>query len=178
MSYILIAYILVGIEFTVAQQLCAKIDFDRAFYSEYRECKEQRLPALYIKDYASDPEVPLYRRNSTFFLSNDFYGFSCIESNIVLTFNQFTSIETAIYLRSTENSFVEVNVYDATINARMNSFRRSGTPNASWYILRGKVDTNISNARVSLSIEKVNKLELREYEIHYNLPIILSTNAS
>lgn len=147
LSYIL----LVLCDLTMAQQLCAKIDFDRTTFPEFRECKEQRLPQLYIKEYLLNRGVPPYKPTSRFFLSNNFYGFSCVESNIFLTFNQHTSIEAALYLKSIENGFVEINIYDANLNALVKSIRSDGTQN--WDILRGSIDRNISNARVSCTIK-------------------------
>lgn len=147
---LLIAFILFRlVRCDLAQELCVKIDFDRPSYSEFRECKEQRLPALCIENYTSHHEVPPYQPTSKYFLSNNFYGFSCIESNIILTFDQNTFIEAALYLRSIGNAFVEINIYDANINALMKSIRSDGIARDSWLILRGTIDGNISNARVS-----------------------------
>ncbi|XP_055326744.1 uncharacterized protein LOC129580396 [Sitodiplosis mosellana] len=146
----LAAFILLNfVHLTVAQQLCTKIDFDRTVLPEFRECTDQRLPALYITDYASHREVPPYRPASPYYLSNSYFGLSCIESVIVLAFDKYTSIEAAIYLKSLGSAFVEINVYDAThINSLVKSFRSDGTQN--WSILRGSVDRNISNARVEI----------------------------
>lgn len=150
-SRYVIALLLVFCELTMCQQFCAKINFDRPVFSEFRECKEQYLPPFYIKDYASNRGVPPYSLTSKYFLSNNYYGFSCMESNIIFSFNRNTYIEAAIYLKSLPNAFVEINVYDGNKNELIKSIRSDGTQN--WSILRGNVNGNISNARVRCAIK-------------------------
>lgn len=140
---------------TLAQINCAQIDFNRTTYPEFRECKGKFYPIFVIKDYASHSnEVKPYRNTSRYYLSNNFNEFSCVESAMFFVIDNYTKIEAAIYLKSIESSFVEIVVYDADRNERIDSLRTDGTN--GWQILQKNIRFNIHNARVSVPFPRID----------------------
>lgn len=132
---------------TLAQMNCAKIDFNRTTSPEFAECQGKNQPNFRIKNYAIEKELTPYRPNSKFYLSNNFHdSYSCAETIIQLTVNPTTIIELAVYLKSVGLSFLEIVVYDADRNERIDSLRTDGTN--GWQIIYKNLRRTIQNARV------------------------------
>lgn len=148
----LVVFLTVCCDVTSAQMACAKIDFNRTSFTEFRECQGKYSPILAIKDYASHPNVKPYRPKSQYFLSNNFNTYSCIESSQLFAIDTNTLIEAAIYLKSIENSYIEIVIYDADRNERIDSLRNDGT--TGWMELKGKMTHVIHRARVCRMILK------------------------
>lgn len=133
---------------SLAQINCAKIDFNRTAFPEFRDCQGKNLPNFMIKTYSIQTELTPFRLNSKYYLTNNFHdSYSCAESAIQLTLNPTSIIEAAIYLRSPDSSFLEIAVYDVERNERIDSFRTDGT--IGWQILYTNIRRTILNARVS-----------------------------
>lgn len=82
-GYLVLALI-VFCDITLANKYCAKIDFSRPIYPEFRECLGQNFLSFRSQSYAKSKDLPKFRQNSRFFLSNVYFNYSCIE-----TYNDF-----------------------------------------------------------------------------------------
>lgn len=142
----LFVFLMVLCDRTSAQLHCAQIDFNRTSYPEFRECIGKYYPVFIIKDYALFRDLKPYRPTAHYFLSNNFDSFSCIETSMHFVINANTTIEAAIFLKSIGNSFVEIVIYDADRNERIDSLRSDGTN--GWLNLQAKMFHNINNAQV------------------------------
>lgn len=152
---ILAVFLTVFCDVTLAQINCAQIDFNRTTYPEFRECKGKFYPNFVINDYAlHSNEVKPYRNTSRYYLSNNFNEFSCSESVKLFVIDNYTRIEAAVYLKSIESSFLEIVVYDADRNERIDALRTDGTN--GWQILQKNIRFNIHNARVSVPFPRID----------------------
>lgn len=143
---ITLVVILVLCDKSSAQIHCAQFDFNRTSDPEFHECPGN-YPIFIIKDYTTHRDIiKPYRLTSHYFLSNNFESFSCIESSMHFVFDTKTTIEAAIYLKSFGNSFIEITVYDADRNERIQTLRSDGT--TGWFILQSKIHQIVHNAQV------------------------------
>lgn len=141
---------------TLAQANCAKVDFNRTTFPEYGVCQGKNQPNFVIKSYSVLKELTPYRQQSVYYLSNNFHDtYSCAESTIPLTVNPTSLIEAAVNLKSVGSSFLEIVVYDADRNERVDSVRTDGTN--GWQIIHKNLHRTIQHARVS-SILHLNNL--------------------
>lgn len=132
---------------TLAQTNCAKIDFNRTTFPEFGVCQGKNQPNFVIKSYSGQKELAPYRQKSVYYLSNNFHdSYSCAESTIPLTVNPTSLIEAAVNLKSVGSSFLEIVVYDADRNERVDSLRTDGTN--GWQIIHKNLGRTIQNARV------------------------------
>lgn len=137
-----------------AQNVCAKIDFNRTISQDFVECHGKYQPIFVIKDYATHRELKPYRPTSRYFLSNNFDMYSCGETRMHFSLNAESSIEASIFFKSIGNAFFEIIVYDSIKNVRVTSVRSDGT--AGWFILRDHIRSNIQNARVSEEFQQAS----------------------
>lgn len=130
-----------------SQMNCAKIDFNRTTTPEFGECLGKNQPNFVIKSYQTQKELTPYRPNSKYYLSYNFHdSYSCGESTMQLTVNPTSLIEAAIHFKSAGSSFLEIVVYDADRNERIDSLRTDGTN--GWQIIYKNLRRTIQNARV------------------------------
>lgn len=135
--------------FSLAQTNCVKIDFNRTTSPEIAECFGKNQPNFVINTYELQKELIPYRPNSKYYLSYNFHEtYSCAESTMQLTVNPTSIIEAAIYFKPVGSSFLEINVYDANRNERIDSLRTDGTN--GWQIFHKNLHKTIQNARVCL----------------------------
>lgn len=147
MFFFIAILIVINNDLSLAQMNCAKIDFNRTSVPELRECKGKNLPNFVIKTYSKELEPAPYRSNAIYFLSNNFHDtYTCTESTMQFTMKPTTLIEAAVYLKSFGISFLEIVVYDADRNERIDSVRTDGTN--GWQILHANIRKTIQNARV------------------------------
>lgn len=145
-----LTFLVVFCDRTTAQSFCAKVDFNRTAFPEYNECSGKFYPNFVVKDYAMAKNIQPYRPYTKYYLTNNFDQFSCAESNIRISINPSSVIEAAIYLNPIGNAFVEINIYDADRNVRVDSLRSDGT--SEWFILKKNMQSIIPNARVKTFI--------------------------
>lgn len=133
---------------SVAESNCAKIDFNRTTSPEFGVCQGKNQPNFVIKSYSVQKEPAPYRQNSKYYLSNNFHDtYSCAESTIPLSVNPTSLVEAAVYLKSSVgSSFLEIVVYDADRNERVDSLRTDGTN--GWQIIYKNLHKTIPHARV------------------------------
>lgn len=130
--------------------LCSKIDFNRYEYRDFRQCSGQNIPIFVVKQYATTSDVYKYRPNSIYYLSTDFYNFSCIESVKRFSMDRNTRIEVAVYLKTTTYANIEIAIYNDR-HRRIYSWineTTAGRP-SSWFVMQGVVYETIPNAMVS-----------------------------
>lgn len=151
-NILLLTFLVVFCDLASAQSFCAKIDFNRTIFPEFREC-QGNFQKFVIREYGMGKDVKPYRTDSKYFLTNDLDKYSCAESNIRLSINPSTTIEAAIYLKSAGGAFVEINIYDVDRNARVDTLRNEGT--SGWFILKKNMETTIPNARVSIRFSRI-----------------------
>lgn len=138
-------------DFTLAQMKCVKIDFNRTTSPEFGVCLGKNQPNFVIKTYEKQKEFIPHRLNSKYYLSNNFHdSYSCGESTMLLTVNPTSIIEAAIYFKSVGSSFLEIVVYDANRNERIDSLRTDGTN--GWQIIYKNLHRTVQSARVGLSL--------------------------
>lgn len=130
-----------------AQNYCAKVDFNRAAFSEFRQCYGKSLPVFVTKDYQTHREIRPYRPASRYYLGTNIDSYSCIESSFKFSMNAMTRIEAAVYLKSVLNAFIEIVVYDADRNMPVYSWRNE-TANGNWFLIHGEIRSTIPNAQV------------------------------
>lgn len=147
--FFLAILIVINNDLSSAQMKCVKIDFNRTTFPEFRICQGKNLPSFVVKEYSAQKELTPFRPNSKYYLSYNFHdSYSCAESNIQLTVNPTSIIETAVYLKAAGSSFLEIIVYDADRNERIDTLRTDGTN--GWQILYKNLRKTIQNARVCL----------------------------
>lgn len=141
-------------QLTLAQKYCAKVDFNRTNFNEFRECSLSYLPELKIKEYSKTSEVHPYRKTSRYYLSTDFINqYSCIMTSEKYALSPTTRIEAAVFLKSFANAFVKFFVYDTDNNMEIYSWRNS-TSSPNWFIFNAEVKINIPHAVVYFPYEK------------------------
>lgn len=144
---------------SLAQISCARIDFNRTTFPEFITCEGKNQPNFVIKSYFAQKELTPHRQKSIFYLSNSFHDtYSCAESNIPLTVNPTSIIEAAVNLKSVGSSFLEIVVYDADRNERIDSVRTDGTN--GWQIIHKKLQRTIQHARVRFISDFMNLHDL------------------
>lgn len=141
-----VTFFMVFCDRSSAQIHCAQIDFNRTYISEFKECTGKYHPVFIIKEYAQHHDLKPYRPTSHYFLSNNFESFSCAETSMHFTIDANTTIEAAVFLKTIGNSFVEIVIYDADRNERIDSLRSDGTN--GWLNLQSKMFHNVRNAQV------------------------------
>lgn len=129
-----------------AQSPCAKIDFNRTMFHEFRECRQRYNPVFAIKDYTAN-NIPKYRPNSRYFLGTNFNEFSCIESMARFPLNPNSFIDAPVYFKSTPGAFIEIIVYDMDRNLPVYSWRNNDGKGA-WSIAHIDIRSQIPNAQV------------------------------
>lgn len=133
----------------LAQTNCVKIDFNRTTFPEFETCLGKNLPNFMIKSYATQNELTPFRPTTNYYLSNNFFdSYSCAESSLPSTIkvNPTTIIEVAVNLKSKASSFLEIILYDADRNERIDSVRTDGTN--GYQIIHKQIQKTIANARV------------------------------
>lgn len=131
-----------------AQKYCAKIDFNRQIIPEFRECFGKPYPVLTAKEYRNNPEIRPYRSTSRYFLGTEFDLYSCLESTSNISMNGMTRIEAPIYSKLFSDAFIEITVYDANRNMRMDFWRIDTSNGIGWSKIPGVIRSIIPNARV------------------------------
>lgn len=137
---------------SLAQINCLKIDFDRTTFPEFGICQSKNQPNFVIKSYATQNDLKPFRSNAKYYLTNNFYDtYSCAESipPYTLKVNPTSVIEVAVNLKSNTSSFLEIVLYDADRNERVDSIRTDGTN--GWQIIHKNIRKTIQNARVCSS---------------------------
>lgn len=144
---VLLTVLTVLCKFTsAADTYCAKINFNRTIFPEFHECKDKHLPTLIGKRYAANTEPNPSRPNITYYLSNNFESYSCLESSKQFSMDANTVFEVAVLLKSVGISYLEINIFDADRNFLSKTLRTAGTN--GWNVLRDKLHSTIKNARV------------------------------
>lgn len=162
-SALIFVYIFAVIKNSSAQSLaptnCAKIDFNRTTFPEFGVCLGKNQPNFVIKSYLAQKDLTPHRPKSVYFLSNNFHdSYSCAESNIPLIVNPTSLIEAAVNLKSVGSSFLEIVVYDADRNERVDSVRTDGTN--GWQIIYKKLQRTIQHARVRFILHLNNAYDI------------------
>lgn len=149
LSVIFVAILLIVCDPILAQNFCAKYDFNRTVNIEFSLCSGKNTDGFVNQNYASHPELHPYRASSRYFLTNSYVNvFLCIQSNTIFRFNHNTTIDAIIFLKSVGDSFIRIDVYDADRKDFMvESFRSDGTN--GWQNLHGIIQHDIQHARVN-----------------------------
>lgn len=130
----------------LAHRYCAKVEFTQlSFVSEFRGCFNPRYDNFIIKDYNFNFKP--FRPNVKQYLSNVRVN-SCTELYRNLTFDQFTVIEAAIFLKSLRSESIEIIVHDIDKNT---SYPLQYYGVGRWEIFSKKIQKNIANAKVCSS---------------------------
>lgn len=144
---VFVIFVVINSKQSLADTNCAKIDFNRTTFPEFGVCRGKNQPNFVINLYSEQTELTPYRKNSKYYLSNNFHDtYSCAESTIPLSVNPTSIIEAAVYLKSSGPSFLEIVVYDADRNERIDSLRTDGTN--GWQIIHKNLRKTIPHARV------------------------------
>lgn len=139
-----------------AQSPCAKIDFNRTMFHEFRECRQRYNPVFAIKDYTVNT-IQKYRPNSRYFLGTNFNEYSCIESVARFPLNPNSFIDAPVYLTSVPGAFVEIVVYDMDRNLPVYSWRNSDGKGI-WSIAHIDIKSSIPNAQVKNWVNSMIKI--------------------
>lgn len=139
------AILVVFCDIISAQQFCTRIEFSReSFGSKFRACPNKLHTMFTIKDF--NQNFKPNRTNHKQYLTNSF-AYSCAELIPRLRLNFSSSIEASIFLKSINDEFVEIILYDADTNTVAEKFKHTGTGN--WFPFKCIVHGNIMNARVN-----------------------------
>lgn len=110
-----------------------------------------------MKSYANST-IPPYRQSSTFHLSSQTEGMSCIQLAESFTLNENSEINSAIYLHSLwPGSWVEVYVFDKNTGDRQVVLSVESNGNY-WRFLTGRINRKFENAQVAIYEQKNDKL--------------------
>lgn len=134
-----------------AQRFCAKIDFNRTDFFEFRKCSISSAPLFRIKEYATTPEIHPYRKTSRYYLTTDYIGESCMMTYDKYILNTKSKIEVAFFLKSPGGAFITFSVFDLDINKDIYQWKKSAS---DWSMLKEDIKTPIQNAVVSFANER------------------------
>ncbi|XP_037041562.1 uncharacterized protein LOC119078205 [Bradysia coprophila] len=136
---------------TPEENLCATIDFNQQSSSQilndFQSCEDLQLPPLTIKSYENSTISP-YRASSTFHLSSQTEGMSCLQLSKPLALDSNSRIRSAIYLNTLwPGAWVEIYVYDKLTGDRqvILSVESSGH---EWRSLTGSVNRKFDHAQI------------------------------
>lgn len=107
----------------------------------------QYLPELIIKSYADSTITP-YRDTSSFYLSNKWEGYSCLETISTFSLPESSYVDAVIFLTGTwPGAWIEISVADINSDAR-EVVKRLDMQN-NWIRLSGEIKGTYNNARVN-----------------------------
>lgn len=132
-------------------EYCAKIDFNRTSFTDFRQCTAQYLPQFVVKSYTNTPIIKPYRARALYYLSTDFVGYSCVESTRTFFMNSNTRIVAAVLLKAADYVNIEISVYNTELNRKIYSWINgtSSGQSSSWFIMSGQVMETIPRAEVT-----------------------------
>lgn len=132
------------------EAFCKTIDFNGPSSQTLREftsCEDLNLPVLATKSYENSTISP-YRESSTFYLSSQTEGMSCLQLSKVLTLDTNSRISSAIFLNSLwPGAWVEIYVYDKFTGDHQVVLSVESNSN-DWRSLIGNVNRKFDNAQV------------------------------
>lgn len=132
-------------------EYCAKIDFNRTIFTDFRQCTAQYLPKFVVKSYTNTPTIKPYRARALYYLSTDFVGYSCVESTRTFFMDSNTRIVAAVLLKAADYVNIEISVYNTELNRKIYSWINgtSSGQTSSWFIMSGQVLETIPRAVVT-----------------------------
>lgn len=154
LTIIIIISLILFYRLASAQRFCAKIDFNRTFFDEFRKCSGfSSAPLFKIKEYAITPEVHPYRKTSRYYLSTKYIGESCMMSLDKYVLNTKSRIEAAFFLKSPGSASITFSVFDLDINKDRYIWKKDKS-SSDWSILKEDIKTPIQNAVVRFASER------------------------